>query len=265
MVQENELIVGRDGAIFTLSINRPEKHNLLTPRCLGEISRTLEELAKRESGVVVLRGAGNQAFSAGYDIAALPIRPSSDSEEELREDPPLERALRAVRAYPYPVIAMIQGLAIGGGCELALACDIRIASTSARMGMPPAKLGLVYPYDGLRRFMSVLGLSRTLEVFLTARRYRSEDCLRLGLVNEVVEDHELEEHTYALARSIGENAPLSLKGMKAALYRIAQYPVLEKSDEDAIKSLFIESLQSEDMAEARKAFLEKRKPRFKGK
>jgi enoyl-CoA hydratase/carnithine racemase len=263
---KKELIVEQKGAVCTLSINRPEKHNTLAPGCLNEIVLTLEGLAREDTArVVVLRGAGDKAFSAGYDIAVLPVQPSSDSETTLKDDPPLERALRAVRDYPYPVIAMIQGLAIGGGCELAIACDIRIASRSARMGMPPAKLGLVYPYDGLRRFLSVLGLSRTLEVFLTARRYKSEDCLRLGLVNEVVEDHELEEYAYGLAHIIAENAPLSLRGMKSALYRISRYPVLEKADEDAIKSLFIDSLQSEDMAEAQEAFLEKRKPRFKGR
>jgi enoyl-CoA hydratase/carnithine racemase len=263
---DKELIVEQQGVVCTLSINRPDKHNLLTPECLNEIVHTLEILTKGDTArVVIIKGAGEKAFSAGYDIAALPVKPSSDSEADLKDDPPLERALRSIRDYPYPVIAMINGLAIGGGCELAITCDIRIASCSVRMGMPPAKLGLVYPYDGLRRFVSVLGLSRTLEIFLTARTYTGGDCLRLGLVNEVVDDSKLEEHTYHIAQMISENAPFSLRGMKSALYRIAQYPLLEEMDEQAIKSLFIQSLQSEDMAEAKTAFLEKRKPRFKGR
>ena len=266
MTKDPELLFERKGPICTLSINRPEKRNLLTPRCLEEVVRCLEALSREDSvRVVVIRGAGDQAFSAGYDIAALPVQPATGTRDTLHRDPPMERAMRAIGSFPYPVIAMINGLAYGGGCELAVACDLRIAGQSARMGMPPAKLGLVYPYEGFRRFVSVIGFSRTLEIFLTARPYDSASCLRLGLVNEVVEDGALEDHALHLAGEIAENAPLSLRGTKLALHRIARYPVLDPVDEDAIRSLFVRSLESEDMAEARQAFLEKRKPRFKGK
>lgn len=262
----DELVLARKGPICTLSINRPEKRNLLTPRCLEEMIRSLEELSGEDSvRVVVIRGAGEQAFSAGYDIAALPIRPTAEAKGSLHREPPMERAMRAIGSFPYPVIAMINGLAYGGGCELALACDLRIAGESARMGMPPAKLGLVYPYEGLRRFVSVIGFSHTLEIFLTARRYDSASCLRLGLVNEVIEDGDLVDYTLRLAREIAENAPLSLRGTKSALHRIARYPILDSDDEEAIRSLFVHSLQSEDMVEAKQAFMEKRKPLFKGK
>mgnify|MGYP006277240371 CR=1 FL=1 len=261
-----ELLLEREDPICTLSINRPEKRNLLTPRCLEEVVRCLETLAREDSvRVVVIRGAGDRAFSAGFDISALPVQPTTEARGTLQQDPPIERAMRAIGTFPYPVIAMINGLAYGGGCELAVACDIRIAGESARMGMPPAKLGLVYPYEGFRRFVAVIGFSRTLEVFLTARQYDSASCLRLGLVNEVVEDHALEDHTLRLAEEIAENAPLSIRGTKLALHRIARYPVLDPEDEDAIRSLFVRSLESEDMAEAKRAFMEKRRPRFKGK
>ncbi|MGD8387755.1 MAG: enoyl-CoA hydratase-related protein [Desulfobacteraceae bacterium] len=266
VTMDDELLLEQDGPVCTLSINRPEKRNLLTNRCLEEMVRCLEGLSREDLvRVVVIRGAGDQAFSAGYDITALPVQPTTEARGALRRDPPLERAMRAVESFPYPVIAMINGLAYGGGCELAVSCDLRIAAENAFMGMPPAKLGLVYPYEGLRRFVSVIGFSRALEVFLTARRYDSASCLRLGLVNEVVEDDDLVDHTLHLAGEIAENAPLSLRGTKLALHRIARYPILDPEDENAIRSLFVRSLESEDMAEAKQAFLEKRKPRFKGK
>jgi enoyl-CoA hydratase/carnithine racemase len=262
----DELKIEERGAICTLVINRPDKHNALTDGCLGLMVRAMKDLAGEGTvRAVVIRGAGEKAFSAGYDIASLPVSPSAESEKTLRKDPPLEAAMKSIRAFPYPVIAMIHGLAVGGGCELAVACDLRIGGQSAIMGMPPAKLGLVYPYDGLRRFVRVLGFSRTLELFLTARRYDSASCLRLGLLNEVVEDGDLETHTMRLAEETAGNAPLSLKGMKAALYRMTDFPLLPEEDEEAIRTLFAQSLQSEDIAEARKAFLEKRSPRFKGR
>jgi enoyl-CoA hydratase/carnithine racemase len=133
------------------------------------------------------------------------------------------------------------------------------------MGMPPAKLGLVYPYQGYRRFLTVLGFARTLEIFLTGRTYDSQSCLKMGLVNYVVDDADFETYTYDLAGELVDNAPLSLQGTKSALYKIAEYPRLKKDNEDALRALFIQSLQSEDMKEGKRAFLEKRNPHFKGR
>ena len=265
MGDTQELLVHKRDAICTLVINRPDKRNRLTPGCLLDMAAAIQVLS-REGKVraLVIRGAGNEAFSAGYDISALPVKPTSKMEDSLKQTPPLEEALGAIQAFPYPVMAMLNGYAYGAGCELAITCDIRIAAKHVKMGMPPAKLGLVYPYKGYRRFMRVLGFHRTLEVFLTARQYDAETCLRMGLVNHVVEEKELESYTYAMAGDITENAPLSLRGTKIALYKIADHPILEEGEEQ-IQSLFIESLKSRDVEEARRAFLEKRKPRFKGK
>jgi enoyl-CoA hydratase/carnithine racemase len=263
---ENELMVQKEGSICTIVINRPEKRNLLTPTCLLKMSEVIEELTKEGNVlVIIIRGAEDKAFCAGYDISALPTKPTSQIEADLKETPPLERALQAIRKFPYPVIAMLNGYAYGGGCELAIGCDIRIAARRIKMGMPPAKIGLVYPYSGYRRFFTVLGFSRTLEIFLTGRKYDSKSCLQMGLVNHVVDDGTLEDFTYNLAREITENAPLSLQGTKFTLYKIAENPILEKKDEDEIRSLFIKSLQSEDMSEGQWAFFEKIKPRFKGR
>jgi enoyl-CoA hydratase/carnithine racemase len=227
---------------------------------------TIKGLAEDDSvRVLVIRGAGEKYFSAGYDISALPAAPSPEKEASLKEEPPLEKALLSIRNFPYPVIAMLNGHALGGGCELAIGCDIRIATRRTKMGMPPAKLGLVYPYQGYRRFLTVLGLARTLEIFLTGRTYDSESCLKMGLVHYVIEDADFESFTFDLAGELANNSPLSLQGTKATLYKIAEYPVLEKDDEDALRSLFIQSLQSEDLKEGKRAFLEKRAPHFKGR
>jgi enoyl-CoA hydratase/carnithine racemase len=266
MCAASELRVEGDGAVRTLVINRPEKRNRLTSACLEAVTQAMEALTgEEEVRAVVIRGAGDKAFCAGYDISALPVGPSPETEAALEETPPLERSMRAIRAFPFPVIAMLNGDAFGGGCELAIGCDIRVAARRVKMGMPPAKLGLVYPYTGYQRFLQVLGLSRCLEIFLTGRVYDSEDCLRMGLVNHVVADEALEPFTYQLAEEMAENAPLSLKGTKKALYSMAGPSNLSVEEEARLRRLFIESLKSEDMAEGRRAFLEKRRPRFKGR
>jgi len=136
----NELIVQKEGSIYTIVINRPEKRNLLTPECLLKMVEVIEEL--REEGnvlVIIIRGAGDQAFCAGYDISALPTKPTSQMEADLKETPPLERALQAIRKFPYPVIAMLNGYAYGGGCELAIGCDIRIAAKADKDGYAPCQ------------------------------------------------------------------------------------------------------------------------------
>ena len=266
MTGQSELLVQREVRICTLVINRLEKRNFLIPDFLLKMSDVIEDLTKEGSvRVLVIRGAGDEIFSSGYDISALPTNPSTDMEVSMKETPPLEKALLSIRNFPYPVIAMLNGHAFGGGCELAIGCDIRVAAQRTKMGMPPAKLGLVYPYQGYRRFLTVLGFARTLEIFLTGRSYDSQSCLTMGLVNYVVDDADIEAFTYDLARELADNAPLSLRGTKSALYKIAEYPILKRDDEDALIELFIQSLKSEDIEEGKSAFMEKRTPHFKGR
>lgn len=258
-MEYREVIFKEDGAVATLMINRPEKRNALTAGCLAEMRSILKALSLRDRPpVVVLRGAGDKAFCAGYDLSELP------GPDDLMASPPLEETLLAIEAYPYPVLAMIMGQALGGGCELAVACDLRFAGKGAVMGMPPAKLGLVYPYQGYRRFLRLLGLSGTSELFFTGRRCNADECLALGLVNRVIEDDKLEVYVYDTALEISENAPLSIMGTKKALRVISSYPRLDKGDEDELNLLFLRSIASNDMAEAKKAFLERRKPLFRG-
>jgi enoyl-CoA hydratase/carnithine racemase len=230
------------------------------------MTEVLSELSKQDLiRTVVIRGSGDQVFSAGYDLSALPTHPSGEKEKMLKETPPLEMALRAIRRFPYPVIAMINGSVYGGACELVVGCDMRIAAAHAKMSMPPAKLGLVYPYTGYRRFFNLLGLGPTLEIFLTGQQYDSRRCLDMGMWNYVIEREKLQDFTYSLAKELSENAPLSLKGSKQALYKIAENTLLTEKEEDALRSMFIQSLRSEDLEEGKRAFAEKRKPCFKGR
>lgn len=261
---KTQILVGRDKSICSMTINRPEKHNFLTSELLQEMALTISELGcDPEIKVLIIRGAGDVSFSAGYDISAIPV--NHHPETPIYNISPLEKALQAIQKFPYPVIAMINGHAFGGGCELALACDIRIGRDGITMGMPPAKLGIVYPPAGFRRFLNVLGFAKTLEMFLTGRRYDSRSCLRLGLLNEVVDSEVLKTATDHMAREISENAPMALRGTKQALYKMVEKPTLNETEESELAALFAQSLSSEDLKEGRRAFMEKRKPNFKGR
>jgi len=263
---KTELLIKHDGNICTLTINRPRKHNFLTSGLLQEMAIAVSEIgADPDMRVLVIRGAGEISFSAGYDISAIPVVNEQNLREPIHDISPLEKALQALRNFPYPVIAMINGHAFGGGCELAVACDIRIGRNGITMGMPPAKLGIVYPPAGFRRFLMVLGFAKTLEMFLTGQRYDGHHCLRMGLLNQMVEPDHLKTVTYNIAKEISQNAPLALRGTKQALYKIAETTLLSKDEESELAALFARSLMTEDLQEGKRAFMEKRKPRFKGR
>ena len=263
---QNQLLRNCHKNICTLTINRPEKRNFLTSELLREMAQVISEIALDPNiRALVIRGAGETSFSAGYDISAIPVINERDRETVICSISPLEKALQAIRNFPYPVIAMVNGHAFGGGCELAVACDIRIGRRGVTMGMPPAKLGIVYPPAGLRRFLMVLGFAKTLEMFLTGRPYDAQRCLRMGLLNELVEPDFLERFTGDLAVEIAENAPMALRGTKQALYKMAETVVLTKDEESELAALFQQSLKTDDLKEGKRAFMEKRKPHFTGR
>ncbi len=242
-----------------LTINNILKKNILTLRCLDEMKSALEDLSRDSVlRVLIITGSGSEAFCAGFDIQALP-----GSKEDVslfrQEIPPLEGILSLVEAFPAPVIAMLNGYAYGGGCELAVSCDIRVAAKSTKMAMTATRLGLVYPPQGLKRFLIKLGFSTTLEMFLTAKTYGSHECLQKGLVNFVVEDHHLQEFTHDLAEQIASNAPLALGGTKRAIYAMARDLSIDASSAKELECLFMESLLSQEHLERKKAFLERRK------
>ena len=266
MSQDNSLLMSRDRALCTLTINRPEKLNALSPACLRKISETMKELSEDSvTRVVVIRGSGDAAFSAGFDIAVLPSGTDPASGDPAAGEDLLSYAIESIRAFPYPVIAMVSGHAYGAGCALAAACDIRVAARNVRMGMHIAKRGIVASCDAYRLFLKVIGFSHTLEMFLTGRTYDRRRCFEMGLVNYVVEDDRLESFTRDLTHELLETAPLSLRGTKRILNKIAAYEAPPAEIIEECRKLQAEAMQSEDIKESTDAFREKRKPRFKGR
>lgn len=251
--------------VATLVLNRPAKKNSMSIDLIALLLTQLEELTSNSDvRAVVIRGAGEQAFCAGFDIGSLPIADSSSAEALLDDVNPVEELFEAVQAYPYPVIAMLNGHAIGAGCELAICCDMRIGANDIRMGMPPAKLGLVYPWTGLKRFVAAIGLANTRQLFYSARVFRGRDLDRLGLIDIQVERDDLESYTYQLAADIAANAPLALQGTKRILNQLQQSTTLGPEARAEAEKLSLDSFASRDLKEGQRAFLEKRKPIFKG-
>jgi enoyl-CoA hydratase len=260
------LLIEKKGNTCTLVLNRPEKRNALSPDLLLDLYQALTELAKDDTvRALILRGAGDKAFSSGYDIGSIPTRVNPEIQEKLKRQNPLELALDRVEHYPYPVIAMLNGSAFGAGCELALCCDIRIAAEEIRMGLPPAKLGLVYPWKGIQRFLQVLGVRHAKEILFTGRTIEGQQLLEKGLVNYLVPQKELEGFTQRFAEEIAGNAPLSLKGMKKTINLILRSAEMREEDRKVAESLMTQAFNSEDLKEGQKAFLEKRPPKFQGK
>jgi len=263
VVAEDLVLVQREGNVCTLTINRPEKRNSLNPELLLQLGDTLNALRDDgETRAVVIRGTGEKAFSAGYDIGR--IGGSSPEPSGPRRNP-MEYGLGSIADFPYPVIAMVYGYAVGGGLELAVTCDLRLAADTARLGITPARLGVVYSAAGIRRFLNVVGVARTKELFYTGRLIDARRASEIGLVDHVYPAEELATATYELAREIAGNAPLTVSGVKTTVSRLLRYQRLSSDDEAEITRLQAEGYRSEDLKEGQKAFMEKRKPRFSGR
>ena len=266
MDENNELLTERRGYIGVLRFNRPERRNALSPGMLIEVHRALQRWAHDpDIRTVVITGAGDKAFSSGYDIAAIPTDVTPDEAERLRDSNPLELAGRSVKDFPYPTIAMINGHCFGGALNLALCCDLRTAADDAPIGMPAARLGVVYPCDGIAQFVQVLGMARARQVFFTAHTYRGAEAQAMGLVDRLVPRAELESMTFALAEDIAGNAPLALKGIKRTLNLLETTAPLSGEARREAEALMAAAFQSEDLKEGQLAFMEKRKPRFIGR
>ena len=264
-MDNNLLRIEKNENVCTLILNRPEKKNSLSPELVDALLAALDELAKDDTvRAVVIRGFGDQAFCSGYDIRSLPTSISNDVRDKLKTLNPVEDLFNTIVNFPYPVIAMINGAAFGAGCELSVCCDIRIGADHIKMGMPPAKLGLAYPWTGLQRFIQVLGLSSTREIFYTARTYEGERLKEIGLVDYLVPGKDLEAFTYQMANEIASNAPLALKGTKRILNLLLNSSQIPEKFQKEAESITETAFLSEDLKEGRLAFLEKRKPKFKG-
>jgi enoyl-CoA hydratase/carnithine racemase len=260
-----KLVLDRPGeAVARLTLSNPEKRNALDHEVLDALATILPQLGEGiETRCVIITGAGG-AFSAGYDIGAIPDHSFEEDAEALVAHP-FHDAMEAVSAHPYPVLAVIEGPALGGGLELAVRCDLRICAATATLGMPPAKLGLVYGHTGLERFIDVIGVAHTKELFLTGRNLDAARALAMGMVNEVVADDEIEAKGLALAGEIAAGAPLAATGNKRAIETLARFPRLSGEQERELIALRESCFASEDFREGVQAFAEKRKPRWTGR
>ena len=243
--------------ICTVTLNRPEKRNALNPELLRQLKDTFGGIKTGgEVRVVVLRGMGEKAFCAGADLTAVL---SEEGGGDIVQD-----ALESVANCPCPVIAMIYRYAVGAGCDLAAACDFRIIADSARIGINPVKIGLVYSQKAIARFVSLVGSAYTKELFLTGRFVTAQRALEMGLVNSVVPEDELLSATYSLAQELAENGPLAVSGTKFIINKYSNRQ-LNPEDDAEVRTLVKHARQTEDMKEGAQAFAEKRKPEFHGK
>jgi enoyl-CoA hydratase/carnithine racemase len=253
-----------DGVV-RLTISNPAKRNALDHPILDAIAATLIELASDGSGArcVVVTGAHGM-FSAGYDIGEIPEEEFEERAEQLVAHPFTE-AIDALEAFPYPTLAVLPGHTIGGGLELALACDLRVAKDTIKLGMPPAKLGLVYSHTGLRRFIDAIGATRTRELFLLGSYIDAPTALAWGLVNRVAAADELDALALEVADELASNAPLSQLGNKRVIAALLSAEAeLSAEVEEELIELRRASFASKDMREGMKAFAEKRPARWRG-
>jgi enoyl-CoA hydratase/carnithine racemase len=263
---DGKLLVDEPAAgVLRLTISNPAKRNALDHPLLDAISATLEELAAADSHArcVIVTGAHGM-FSAGYDIGEIPDEDFEEQAERLVAHP-FTLAIEALEAFPYPTLAALPGHTIGGGLELALACDLRVAQSGIKLGMPPAKLGLVYSHTGLRRFIDAIGVTRTRELFLLGNYIDASTALAWGLVNRVAGAEALETLALGLAVELAGNAPLSQTGNKrviAALLRAES--TLPADVEEELIELRRASFASRDLREGMRAFAERRAARWRG-
>ena len=260
MSQYETLLVEKQNRVAIITINRPDKRNALNIKTREEGAALLEELRNDNSvGVVVFTGAGDKAFIAGADIAEFAGRTSITQRDVM-----MGRSLfTAIDSFTKPVIAMINGYCLGGGCELAMACDIRIASESASFGQPEINLGIIPGGGGTQRLTRLVGEGKAMELILTGAIIDAKTAFNIGLVNQVVPPDQLQAKTMEIANQIADKSPIALQLAKEAV-KLASRSNLDEGLRREV-DLFALCFSTEDKDEGVGAFLEKRKPAFKGK
>jgi enoyl-CoA hydratase len=254
------LLFERRGRVGLITINRPDKRNALNIKTREEGAALLDELRNDSSiGVVVITGAGDKAFIAGADIAEFAGRTAM-----MQRDVMTARSLfTAIDTFPKPIIAMVNGYCLGGGCELAMACDIRIASETASFGQPEINLGIIPGGGGTQRLTRLVGEGKAMEMILTGAIIDANAALAIGLVNQVVPADQLEAKTMEIANRMAEKSPIALSLAKEAV-KLASRSNLDEGLRREV-DLFALCFSTEDKDEGVKAFLEKRRPEFKGR
>ncbi|MBZ4653037.1 MAG: enoyl-CoA hydratase [Peptococcaceae bacterium] len=258
-----KLLVNYDGPLGWLIFNNPRKRNALNLEMWRGIPEIIHKFNEDENiRVIILRGAGTEAFASGADISEFGELRSSLATSE-RYNRATEEAFSAIKSSAKPVIAMIHGFCVGGGCAIALQCDLRVASEEARFGIPAAKLGIAYGYEAVKQLVNVAGAPFAKEMLFTGRVYDAETALRMGLIHHKVPTLELETFTREYVLTIARNAPLTIRSVKMAVEEYLKEPELR--DLHKVELEMARCFDSQDYQEGYRAFLEKRKPRFQGK
>jgi enoyl-CoA hydratase len=249
--------------VGVVTFNNPEKRNAMSLEMWEGLGQALTELRDdAKVRVVILTGAGDKAFMSGADISQFEkTRHNAQASEEYSRRSEAQRALLA--SYPKPTIACIRGFCLGGGMQVAMLADIRIASANSQFGIPAAKLGIAYGYDGLKHLVSLVGPSWSRLLLYTGMRIDAAEAERIGLVDRMVDDADLWNATCEIARTISDNAPLAVQAAKITIAQVLKDA--DQRDMAAIKAIGTACMDSEDFREGRRAFMEKRKPHFKGK
>jgi enoyl-CoA hydratase len=260
---DGKILQSSTDGVGVITFNNAEKRNAMSLDMWEGLGSALVELRDDpDIRVVVLRGAGDKAFVSGADISQFEKnRHNAAASEEYSRRSEAQRALLA--NFPKPIIASIRGFCLGGGMQVAMSTDIRIAAEDSQFGIPAAKLGIAYGYDGLKHLVSLVGPSWARLLMYTGMRIDSAEALRIGLVDRVVADAELWNATTEIARIIAGNAPLAIHAAKVTIAQVLKDP--DARDMDAIKAIGTACMDSEDFREGRTAFMEKRKPKFRGK
>ena len=251
-----------DAQVLHIRFNNPEKHNALSVDMWEAVPPLLDKAAKDDNvRMVVLSGEGGKSFVSGADISQFEDMRAA-KEAVKKYEAMAEAALQGIYEFEKPTIACIRGYCIGGGVNVAISCDIRIAETVSTFAIPAAKLGLGYRYSAMKNLTDLVGPGHAKDIFFTARRLDAAEALRIGLVNRIAEPAKLDELLAEYTTAICRNAPLTIKAGKRIIRDVLK---TEDADMDLARKLILDCFESEDYAEGRRAFMEKRKPVFKGK
>ena len=258
-----KILTAIDGPVATMTFHHLERHNSLSLQMWQDAATELDRFAADDAvRAIVLTGSGDKSFASGADISEFD-KVRANAEGATIYEVALERFWKALGDNPKPTVAMIRGFCIGGGLNIAACCDLRVCGESSRFAVPAAKLGLGYGVSTLRRLMALVGPQFALEFLLTAQHFTSAEALRIGLMNRVVPDGDVEAYTLGLVDKIAHNAPLTMFAAKRIIHELLKSP--EQQDLAAGDALVKNCFDSEDYKEGRQAFFEKRKPVFKGR